>query len=321
MTRPSARTWSSIAQRRSDEAAILHVEDVAEPVRRSFRRATSGGSSPRSRLSREHVAQEVARGCAATRSGPSPASARRPRTARKAEAASGRSSRPPLACGFDPIRRSPSRCERAQLRHEPPGLVELRRRLVAAQPLFERRELIRIRRERRRAAPDVTGTFPRSACRSISAGPVQPFGVRSTISGHRGRSMHAVVAVRASWIARIRSWLSSSAAASRLVHVRADRCRRRCGPRSPRPRATTAGRARASGPARSGRRSCSRSDGGSAAPRRRAPGSGSCTLFHEPASGAVSASPSPTTAATIRSGLSNAAPNACDSTYPSSPPS
>src|SRR5437764_8295511 len=39
------------------------------------------------------------------------------------------------------------------------------------------------------------------------------------------------------------------------------------------------------------------------------------------ASGPVSASPSPTTQATIRSGLSNAAPYACDSAYPSSPPS
>src|SRR5260370_1278088 len=39
------------------------------------------------------------------------------------------------------------------------------------------------------------------------------------------------------------------------------------------------------------------------------------------ASGPVSDSPSPTTAATIRSGLSNAAPQAWDRTYPSSPPS
>src|SRR5205807_7930859 len=43
--------------------------------------------------------------------------------------------------------------------------------------------------------------------------------------------------------------------------------------------------------------------------------------FHDPSSGPVSASPSPTTAVTTRSGLSNAAPNACVSTYPSSPPS
>ena len=42
---------------------------------------------------------------------------------------------------------------------------------------------------------------------------------------------------------------------------------------------------------------------------------------HEVASGPVSASPSPTTAATIRSGLSKAAPQAWESTYPSSPPS
>ena len=41
----------------------------------------------------------------------------------------------------------------------------------------------------------------------------------------------------------------------------------------------------------------------------------------EVASGPVSASPSPTTQATTRSGLSNAAPYACDREYPSSPPS
>src|SRR4051795_10339624 len=39
------------------------------------------------------------------------------------------------------------------------------------------------------------------------------------------------------------------------------------------------------------------------------------------ASGPVSASPSPTTQATTNSGLSKAAPNACTSAYPSSPPS
>ena len=39
------------------------------------------------------------------------------------------------------------------------------------------------------------------------------------------------------------------------------------------------------------------------------------------ASGPVSASPSPTTQQTSRSGLSNAAPKACASAYPSSPPS
>src|SRR5262249_56618772 len=42
---------------------------------------------------------------------------------------------------------------------------------------------------------------------------------------------------------------------------------------------------------------------------------------HDAESGPVSASPSPTTHATIRSGLSNAAPCACARAYPSSPPS
>src|SRR4051794_1364912 len=39
------------------------------------------------------------------------------------------------------------------------------------------------------------------------------------------------------------------------------------------------------------------------------------------ASGPVSDSPSPATTVTSRSGLSNAAPNACEIEYPSSPPS
>ena len=43
--------------------------------------------------------------------------------------------------------------------------------------------------------------------------------------------------------------------------------------------------------------------------------------FHEPSSGPVSASPSPTTAIASRPGLSMTAPNAWTSTYPSSPPS
>src|SRR5205814_6659145 len=42
---------------------------------------------------------------------------------------------------------------------------------------------------------------------------------------------------------------------------------------------------------------------------------------HAVASGPVSASPSPTTQATTRSGLSNTAPNAWLSEYPNSPPS
>src|SRR5215470_15150206 len=44
-------------------------------------------------------------------------------------------------------------------------------------------------------------------------------------------------------------------------------------------------------------------------------------ICHDVASGPVSDSPSPTTAETISSGLSNAAPHACERTYPNSPPS
>src|SRR5262249_58943609 len=58
---------------------------------------------------------------------------------------------------------------------------------------------------------------------------------------------------------------------------------------------------------------------GSTAPSRT--GLRNLLLFQLPSSGAVSASPSPIMQATIRSGLSNAAPKACNNAYPNSPPS
>ena len=57
-------------------------------------------------------------------------------------------------------------------------------------------------------------------------------------------------------------------------------------------------------------RSCTSSGAGSAGRRRRGAGLRKRVPFHDPSSGPVSASPSPTTQATSRSGLSMAAPNA-----------
>ena len=58
-------------------------------------------------------------------------------------------------------------------------------------------------RARARAAPGGRGRCPRPARRRPPSGPVQPFGVRSTIAGQRGRAGLAADRARASWIARI----------------------------------------------------------------------------------------------------------------------
>ena len=72
-------------------------------------------------------------------------------------------------------------------------------------------------RRARRAAPGASGTVPRSGSPSTSFGPVQPFGVRSTIIGHSGRVVERP-ARAAPRIAAISSSASSSAAAMRAVH-------------------------------------------------------------------------------------------------------
>jgi hypothetical protein len=153
---------------------------------------------------------------------------------------------------------------------------------------------------------------------STSCGPVQPLGVRSTIAGHGRRGPVP--------------WPRASPG---IVRMR--RSSRRASPRAPDgpariaafdesrrvavcPRAATARRHHSRVRAPSDRDAYPfRCRIGSTAPSRA--GLRKLTLFQDPASGPVSASPSPTTAATTRSGLSKAAPNAWASTYPSSPPS
>ena len=101
----------------------------------------------------------------------------------QARAAAGRRWR----AGWRPCAASPSGRERAQLGHEPAVGVEQLLGPVAAHPLLELLAGGRAGSRARPAAPGASARCPRSCRPSTSFGPVQPFGVRSTIIGQRGR--------------------------------------------------------------------------------------------------------------------------------------
>ena len=199
------------------------------------------------------------------------------------------------------------RAQLGQLGNEPRHVVEELIGPIAPHPLLEHGAGAPGWSRPRRAEPGGTATSLRPACRRPPSGPVQPFGVRSTIIGQRARvgrrSRRRVVLNRADLVERPgRAWRPS------LVH--------RFGGSSPStkyglvavsPKACSA-RPRESGRGRSDPRSCSRSGAGSAERRRRCAGLRNLFECQLVASGPVSASPSPTTQTTIRSGLSNAAP-------------
>ena len=124
---------------------------------------------------------------------------------------------------------------------------------------------------------------PSTGFPSTSAGPVQPFGVRSTIIGHAARSVAVVAAL--SLDRAISSSASSSAAAKRRVHARRLVARDEQRPVAVALAAARRARPRGCARARSGSRSCSRSGAGSAARRRRAAGSGTCSSASSPRAG------------------------------------
>ena len=70
-------------------------------------------------------------------------------------------------------------------------------------------------RVRRTAAPGGPGRCPGPARRRPTSGPVQPFGVRSTMAGQRVPTLTGPVPERASdWISRMRSWAPATSAYS-----------------------------------------------------------------------------------------------------------
>ena len=96
---------------------------------------------------------------------------------------------PPLACGLAPIRRSPVGRQRARAR-----AAACRPRRTAPRVGSERIHASSCRRCSGLSASPASGTWcarnvPSTGTPSTSFGPVQPFGVRRTIIGQRGRSV------------------------------------------------------------------------------------------------------------------------------------
>ena len=84
------------------------------------------------------------------------------------------SSRPPFACGFALIRRSPFGGSAAAPATSAPSLVEQLLGPVAPHPRLEQREMLRVRRAPPRAAPGASATCPRSAGRRPPSGRSSP---------------------------------------------------------------------------------------------------------------------------------------------------
>ena len=164
------------------------------------------------------------------------------------------------------------RRQRRELRPQRAARVEqLLRADSSASTASSMREVLGIARADRRAAPGARGTCLRSAAPSTIAGPVQPFGVASTIIGQRGRDVLRRLARALSGCSRISATTRSSVVAiSACIDrgiVALDEVRLPAVAAQQLLAAPRAGCA----PAPSGWRSCSRSDAGSAAPRRRSP--------------------------------------------------
>ena len=327
MTRPSGPRWSSVGssgpmKQRSVTSNTACSRLLAVSSGQNSRNVPPPSGSVRARRTRRACSSPDGRGVLVPWL-PARARRRAARTARGPGAAAPARSRPPLAYGVADIRLSPSGREGPQLRHEPAVVVEqlvgpvgsaATPRASAGAPGCPRP---------RTAAPGGPGWCPRPARRRRRRGPVQPLGVRSTMAGHACRTC-------------------------------SDGRRRR----APLPGSRGSGRGRATSAAYRSGNTCAGSSpldddrvpalaaqvgldvlvGGAAEHRRpgdlvavevqdrqhRAVAAGveegwAASTSRE--SGPVSASPSPTTQATKRSGWSKAAPAACASAYPSSPPS
>ena len=165
-------------------------------------------------FARDHVAQEAAehaRRLADARA----RAARRRRRSRGSRAARGRAAaRRRSRAGSRSSAARPAGASARELGHERAALVEQLLGPVAAQPLLELAQVLRVVAHVRRAAPGASATCPRPAARRPPSGPVQPFGVRRTIIGQRGRSVGRPGA-RLAGSRRSRRAPSSSAAASR----------------------------------------------------------------------------------------------------------
>ena len=120
--------------------------------------------------------------------------------------------------GLRPCGARPSGASVPQFGHQPAAFVEQLLRTVAAQPFLEQLQMRGLLVQSLRSAPGARARNLRALCPSTSFGPVQPFGLRSTIIGQR-RPLHRRTDWRAScWMRRI-SWTQcSKRRGHRLMH-------------------------------------------------------------------------------------------------------
>ena len=205
------------------------------------------------------------------------------------------------------MRRSPFGASSASSAHQPAVLVEQFFGPVAPHPLFEHLQMLGLASPTPQAAPGASETCLRSVLPSTAFGPGPSF--RRAQHDHRpARALLEPVLPRVALNASNLGDDRVERRGHRADASRPDRRLRRNRACS-RSRETALRVLRAEcAPARSGWRSCSRSNAGSAAPRHRATGLRNLFECQLAASGPVSASPSPTTQRDQQSGLSNAAP-------------
>ena len=137
-----------------------------------------------------------------------------------------------------------------------PRVVEQLLGPVGAHPLLELRQVLGVVADVGQRHL-VRAEVPSAGRPSTILGPVQPFGVRSTIIGHRGRPGRAA-ARAAAGSRRSRSSASSSAAAISWCIAGGSSALDEAAARSRSPRSSALSSSRRSAPARSGWRSCSR---------------------------------------------------------------
>ena len=204
MTRPSGARWSSPGRRRG-----CHARSVASKTAFSRLDAVSSGPMIRNvvRVRPHDVAQERAEHPRRLAGACGPARRPSPRSRRKSGSSRLRASLPPFACGFAPIRRSPSRRERGELGPQRAVLVEELLRAVAAHPGLEQPGRARGCPRARPAAPGARGTCPRPARRRPPWAPSSP-------SACAGRSSASAAGRRARRRGRAPGWRRSRRAQS-----------------------------------------------------------------------------------------------------------
>ena len=213
MTRPSGR-----GGRRPAASRASHARSVASKTAPSRFDAVSSGPNIRkfvAALRRDDVAQPARRARGSPRSWSRPARGRRRRSRGSRAGRRSRSSTPPLACGFAPMRRSPVGRERLRARAAGrPSLVEQLLGPVAAHPRLELPQVLGVVAQRPAAAPGARATCPRPAGR-------RPPSARSSPSACAARSSASAAARRLA-VARRRAGsraISSSDVVERRGHA------------------------------------------------------------------------------------------------------